>query len=302
MSDARSSEGSPGAHAAEIAQAELAHAELAVSAETARDAAITADRVESKYVLRAAVVRPFVTALRRELSLHRFTGEGANVLPDAQHFSTSIYFDTASHAHYRAAVDDREHNVKVRAREYYDLQPSLAELATDPSQIVRYQPWVWFEVKERDAARSRKLRFRLPKTEVSAFFRKEHPAFTAPDHGERDDALRSIVSYLSALDEPLVPSCIVNYRRIALQNPSSTVRVTIDLEIGFYAPPADLWERTHALVRGTFGAPAQVEKRVLVEVKCQGAAPRWLERALAEVRAVELPYSKFVEAARAVHG
>ena len=29
-------------------------------------------------------------------------------------------------------------NVKVRAKEYYDLHPSLAELATSPSEIVRY--------------------------------------------------------------------------------------------------------------------------------------------------------------------
>ncbi|MDB4987040.1 MAG: hypothetical protein JWN04_2218 [Myxococcaceae bacterium] len=272
----------------------------------ANAAALTANRAESKYVLRAADVRSFLRAVMRELPLHRFTGEGANVLPDAQQFVTSIYFDTPTHAHLRAAHDDREHHVKVRAREYYDLQPSLAELATDPSQIVRYQPWVWCEVKERSEGRSQKLRFRLPKRDVAAFFRKEHPAFSeAFDHGAangpRDD-LSSIVAYLHALTEPLLPSCIVNYRRIALQDATAALRVTLDLEIGFYAPPADLWRRSQALVRGTFGAPIKVEPGALVELKCLGAAPRWLERALDDVAAVAVSYSKFVAAAQAVHG
>ncbi|MDB4976620.1 MAG: hypothetical protein JWN48_4961 [Myxococcaceae bacterium] len=266
--------------------------------------AITADRVERKYVLRARAVHGFVRAVAKELPLHRFTGEGANLLPDAQHFVTSIYFDTPTHAHLRAANDDREHNVKVRAREYYDLQPSLAELATDPSQIVRYQPWVWFEVKERDVDRSRKLRFRLPKKDVAAFFRKEHAAFRAPDQAvtEPSQDLSSIVSYLNTLVEPLVPSCIVNYRRIALQDASSALRVTVDSEIGFYAPPDDLWQRSQALVRGTFGKPARVENGALVELKCVGVLPRWLERAVQDAGANEVAYSKFVEAGKAVHG
>jgi hypothetical protein len=270
--------------------------------------AITADRAETKYALPHAALRRFLRAAAQELPLHRFTGEGANVLPDAQQFVTSIYFDTPSHAHLRAAHGDREHNVKVRAREYYDLQPSLAELATDPSQIVRYQPWVWFEVKERTDGRSSKLRFRLAKSEVAAFFRKQHPAFepqsreASAERAPRAHELSSIVSYLNGLTEPLVPSCIVNYRRIALQDASASLRVTLDTEIGFYAPPSDLWQRTEALVRGTFGPPARVERHALVELKCLGTPPYWLERALLDVGAVSLSYSKFVQAAQAVHG
>ena len=277
-----------------------ARSAVVVQAEAQADAAITADRAETKYLLDRGAVRAFVQLAQSQLAVHRFVGEGANLLPDPQHFVTSIYFDSKDHEHLRAALDDEEHNVKIRAREYYDLMPSLAELATDPSQIVRYQPWVWFEVKQREHGRSKKLRFRLDKREVPAFFRGEHPAFAAA-HSDASE-LSGIVRYLRSLDEPLRPSCIVNYRRLALQDASASLRVTVDLEVGYYPAPSDLWTRSHALVRGTFGAPAETEPRALVEVKGAGATPAWLTRELARLGVSPVSYSKFVHAARAVHG
>lgn len=263
--------------------------------------AITADRDESKHLLARARLGAFVRAVGDRLPLHRFVGEGANVLPDADHFSTTVYFDTPSHAQLRAAHQDKEHNVKIRAREYYDLHCSLAELATDPSQIVRFQPWVWFEVKRRAGGRTQKSRFCLQKREVAAFFRGEHPAFSAPE-SELDPELASIVRYQRTLLEPLVPSCLVNYQRIAFQDASGSLRITVDLDIGFYPAPSDLWSRTHALVRGTFGPPKAVERGVLIEVKQRGGAPAWLERALADARAEHTSYSKFARAGQVVHG
>lgn len=266
--------------------------------EPSADAALTANRSEAKYLLARASLPAVLVALRRELTLHRFTGQGANLLPEAQQFATSVYFDTPSHTHLRAALSHPEQAVKLRAREYYDLQPTLAELATDASQIVREQSDVWFELKERDHGRSRKLRFRLPKREVRAFFRREHPAFEHSAEGE----LCAIVAYLRALAEPLLPSCIVNYQRIALQDRAGQLRVTVDLDVGFYAAPGGLWAEPRTLVRGTFGAPVAVERNVLLEVKSHGPAPAWLESLLAAQRARASSYSKFVAAARAVHG
>lgn len=276
-------------------------------AETRADAAITADRAETKYLLGRGALRAFVQLAASKLHVHRFVGEGANLLPDAHHYVTSIYFDTPSHAHYRAAVADAEHNVKIRAREYYDLMPSLAELATESSEIVRYQPWVWFEVKRRVEGRSQKLRFRLDKHAVPAFFRADPevppPTSERAQHDAESAAARAeIAGYVRTLDEPLVPSCIVNYRRLALQDESANLRVTIDVDVGFYAAPSDLWTRSTALVRGTFGAPIGVEPSALVEVKSAGPAPAWVERELARLGVRAVSYSKFVRAARAVHG
>lgn len=264
--------------------------------------AITADRQELKYLMDRAEARSFVRTVATRLPVHRFTGEGANKLPDPQHFVTTIYFDTPSHAHLCAALADREQNVKIRAREYYDLHPSLAELATCARQIVRYQPWVWFEIKRRAGGRTQKTRFRLPKREVPAFFRGEHAAFDMTRSGCHDAALDDIVAYCRALPEPLVPSCLVSYQRIAFQDAAGSTRLTLDLDVAFYPVPDDLWERSHALVRSTLGVPAAVERRVLIEVKLRDEPPRWLAQALRDTRAAQVSYSKFARAGVAVHG
>ena len=263
--------------------------------------AITADREESKYLLPRAALATFLRAVRQHIAVHHFTGQGANLLPDPDHFVTTVYFDTPSHAQLRAATEDVEHNVKIRAREYYDLHGSLAELATDPSQIVRFQPWVWFELKRRDGARTQKQRFRLAKSEVTAFFQGEHEAFGG-GRGESGSDLSHIVDYCKALSEPLVPSCLVNYQRIAFQDECESLRVTVDLDIGFYAPPTDLWTRTQALVRGTFGPPKAVERSALVEVKRRGEPLPWLRELMQRLGVAPVQYSKFARAGQAVHG
>jgi hypothetical protein len=268
-----------------------------------RGGAMTADRDESKYLLDRSTLDRFLSSVSKHLPLHRFDGEGANMLPDPEHYVTTVYFDTASHAQLRAALGDLEHNVKIRAREYYDLHASLAELATDPNQIIHFRPWVWFEIKRRDGGRTQKHRFRLNKREVPAFFRGEHPAFHAQEGEEtHDPELASIVAYRRTLTEPLVPSCIVNYHRIPFQDASGTLRITVDLDIGFYAPPEDLWTRARAMVRGTFGKAVEVERSALVEVKSRGETPEWLSRAIRDSRMQSTPYSKFTRGGRAVHG
>ena len=124
-----------------------------------------------------------MSALCDELPLHRFTGERANSLPGANHYITTVYFDTPSDRHYREALTGGR-SVKVRAREYYDLHPSLAEVATSSDDIVRYDPWLWFELKRREAGCSEKRRFRLPKPDVPAFFAdKVRPVRSLPDDG-----------------------------------------------------------------------------------------------------------------------
>lgn len=263
--------------------------------------AITADRDESKYLLPRAKLPSFLRELRTRMPLHHFEGEGANKLPDPQHFVTTVYFDTPSHAQLRAANLDVEHNVKIRAREYYDLHVSLAELATDPSQIVRYQPWVWFEIKRRDGGRTQKQRFRLAKREVTSFFEGHHAAFQR-DPAELTSDLADIVAYRRSLGEALVPSCVVNYQRLAFQNASGSLRITVDVDIGFYAAPPDLWMRSQALVRGTFGSACAVERDALVEVKQRGEQAPWLRELLERTHMQPTGYSKFVRAGRAVHG
>jgi hypothetical protein len=212
---------------------------------------------------------------------------------------------------FRTAVNDFEHNVKIRAKEYYDLHPSLAELATDPTQIVRYQRWLWFELKRRDGTHTSKRRFRLRKHEVSTFFsqgRRAPDSLVPPQLGCEplaaglDESLQEIVDYCQALDEPLSASCLVNYRRLSWQSPAADLRVTVDLGLTFYAPPDDLFTREHALVRSTLGQARGGQRQAVLEIKRHAALPDWLEVALERAGVESMPFSKFESASRVVLG
>lgn len=272
------------------------------------DARITADRDEVKYLVAPARVSRLTAAMSTHLPHHRFTGDGANRLPRPRHFVTTIYFDTASRHQYQAARSDGEHNLKMRAKEYYDLHPSLAELATDPRQIVKYQPVLWLELKFKDGSRTGKRRVGIPKRDVPAFFARgaitrEMIELQRPAHGAEGEAvLREIAEYCGCYGEPFAADCLVNYRRLPWQDADGHLRVTLDVGLEFYAPPADLWQRDHALVRETLGAPRGRHGHAVLEIKGRGALPGWLDALLAEVRAERARFSKFEEASQAVHG
>jgi hypothetical protein len=259
---------------------------------------LTSDRDETKYVVDRAGVASLVSELARSIAHHEHAGNTRR-LPDAHHFSTTVYFDTAARALYRAARADGAHNFKVRAREYYDLHPSLAELATDPADVVRYDPVLWFELKERAGTRTAKDRFCLPKVDVPSIFAGGAPSFAGAGVGPE---LRRLSEFLAELGRPLSASSLVNYRRLSFQDEGAALRVTVDIDIAYFAPPPDLWTSARALVRSRLGAPRGKEPRGLVEVKHRGAsAPAWLLRALANSGAHPVTFSKFEAAERAVH-
>jgi hypothetical protein len=272
------------------------------------DHGITADRQEVKYRVDGDRLDELLAALTLRLPRHRFTGEGANGLPDPQHFVSTIYFDTPSRALYRAACVDGDHNVKLRVREYYDLHPSLVELATDPSQIVRYQPWVWLELKTRDLDRATKQRIRLRKRDVPRFLASADGAdhvdgidsVAAPGGG--DDAALAIAETCRQTGEPLSASCLVNYRRFSWQTPDGALRITVDRDLAFFAPPADLWQREQTLLRSTLGPVRGRDAGGLVEIKHRAALPAWVAQTLAAVAARAVSFSKFVASSTAVGG
>jgi hypothetical protein len=269
--------------------------------ELAPDEAMTAARQETKYLVARDRLQSLVGELSRHLVAHHYAGEGANRLPNADHFVTTIYFDTQARALFSRARQDPDHNEKLRAKEYHDLHPSLAELATDLAQIVRYQPWLWFELKRRDHDLTEKRRFRLRKPDVPSFFAAAYAQQRVSAEGA-PHILQHIVDYCSGLGAPLAASSLVNYRRLSFQDAGAKLRVTIDCDLTFHAPPADLWSRTSALVRGTLGPVRRREPKLVLEVKRRAGFPSWLHEALARCDAQPSSYSKFVRAEEAVHG
>lgn len=269
---------------------------------SAQDAAITAERVETKYLVKKSELPALTRAIGEKLQAHRFTGEAANRLPDAQHFVTTIYFDTPKLTYFEAARANQQSNLKIRAKEYYDLHPSLAELATDPEQILRYQPWLWFELKRREGQSTTKRRFRFPKAAAATLFDEQRAPENLPEGGsERADA-EALIAHVHAQAEPIVPSAIVNYRRLSFQNDDSTLRVTIDVGLAFFPVPPDLFRRARPLSKSELGKPAGVEPCAVVEVKHRSPVPAWLEQALQRHAGSAVSFSKFVAASEAVHG
>jgi hypothetical protein len=268
---------------------------------------ITSDRRETKYLVPLDRLEALANALREHLPIYRFTGDGANSLPGAHHHITTIYFDTPSGWHYQAASAGAQ-SIKVRAREYYDVHPSLAEVATSSDDITRYDPWLWFELKRRGAGRSEKCRFRLAKREVPLFFAHtasrrgsaSAPSFERSGKLESQGELEAVEAYLRELDEPLEATCLVNYRRVSWQSPDAALRVTLDLGLSYYAPPADLFTRERPLERRLLGRPASVLDAAVLEVKERGAEPAWLGSAIRQARVAPVEFSKFVAATRSV--
>jgi hypothetical protein len=255
------------------------------------DAEITADRDETKYLIAQEQRSVLVRALDRHLPQHRFRGEGQNLLPSPQHFVSTVYFDTPSCLHFRAAQESADDHVKVRVKEYYDVHPSLAELATNLDEVLHRPPWVWLELKRRRGTRTSKHRVRVERRLVPEWL----AGADGPASGEAD----LVRSYVSALSEPLLPFGVVNYRRSSWQNETGGLRVTLDSELAFYEAPQDLWQKP-ALVRSALGAPRFREYRLLLEIKQREPLPAWLEVALVSVRARPVKYSKFVRALEAL--
>jgi SPX domain protein involved in polyphosphate accumulation len=270
-------------------------------------ASITHDRLELKFKMRAAHAPMFTKSVLEHIAEHRFEGEGANRLPRARHFVTTIYFDTPSLDLYRA-VHNNEDNLKVRAREYYDLHPELLELATSQSQIVRYHPVLWVEIKGKQGGRTYKRRVGIPKADVGAFF----------EHGTVSDAMLSlegasatpkaphVIAELLELrqrfQQALRPSCLVNYRRTAFQDHRGSLRITLDQRLGCFAVPPDLLDHHRPLLRDHLGPPRYEEPAVVLEIKLTGAMPEWLEALMEATHAERFSFSKFVTASEAVYG
>jgi len=260
-------------------------------------ASITSDREETKYLVSHHEKRALVAALNERLPRHRHRGEGENNLPGPEHFVTTVYFDTPSLAHFREATRSGDHHVKLRAKEYYDVHPSLAELATDADEVLHRSPYVWLELKRRAGSRSQKQRVRLERRTVPSWLS------SAPVPLAADGDAPAILAYCQSLTEPLVPSAVVNYRRASWQSADDSLRVTLDTELAFFEAPPGLWNLP-SLSRSSLGRPRQRETELLIEIKRHGCAlPAWLARRARLARARAVPYSKFVRAIESVrHG
>jgi SPX domain protein involved in polyphosphate accumulation len=265
---------------------------------------ITHDRIELKFKVSQAHAGALSRSVSEHMAEHRFQGRGANRLPRARHYVTTVYFDTPSLDLYRA-VRESDDNLKLRAREYYDLHPELLELATSQADIVRHSPVLWVELKGKHEGRTHKRRVGIPKPDVAAFFERGSVSAAMRELQTQNtghDVIAELLELRSRYREPLRPSCLVNYRRTAFQDEQGSLRITLDQRLSCFAPRPDLLERARPLLREQLGASRYDESAVVLEVKVTEALPVWLEDLLSDTRAERWTFSKFVTATEAVYG
>lgn len=264
---------------------------------------ITHDRVELKYKVSQHHAAEFTRGLRAHVTEHRFAGEGANQLPRARHYVTTVYFDTPSRELYRA-VRTSDEALKVRAREYYDVHPELLELATHQAEIVRHSPVLWIEIKGKQAGRVYKRRVGIPKRDVAAFFERGQvsQAMRELQSAHAEEVIAELLELRARQSEPLRPSCLVNYRRTAFEDARGSLRITFDQRLACFAPPQNLFNALQPLVRENLGVPRYEEPSIVLEVKHTEQLPRWLDELMQAAQAERFAYSKFVTASEAVYG
>ena len=104
-------------------------------------------------------------------------------------------------------------------------------------------------------------------------------------YGQESEAvLREIADYCGRYDEPMQADCLVNYRRMPWQDDEGNLRVTLDVGLEFYPPPADLWERRHPLVRESLGPVGRPPGRRRAGAEVPGRAAGLADRAARALR------------------
>lgn len=275
------------------------------------DARMTRSRQELKFLVpstRTVALRRFIDERSPRHHLH----QSANIL----HYSTTIYFDTSDREIFKLN-HAAQSGIKLRAREYYEVRPGLAELATESLQPVRDISTLWLELKWKTGDRTEKHRLAIPKSEVPGLFERGAVndavrQLHQQQYGDLgDEGFAQLEQLCARFASPLRADCIVNYRRRAWQDDDQGSRVTLDTQLACFEPPQGLWAKTTPLTRHVLGRPTYAQQEAVLELKSTGQdAPEWFETIAQtfDLAPATLPdlgdaaYSKFLASSGRVHG
>jgi hypothetical protein len=254
-------------------------------------AALVSARFEAKYRIGRETAATLREQLAARLTPHHYSvPPGVVASASLRHITTTVYFDTARRDLCRAATHVPVH-LKVRARLYRD----------EPRPATAADPLIWIELKERDGVCSRKRRAAVDRHEAQRWL----AALALEDPTVTSSASSSLLADLGqlrlALGAPLLPSCVVRYRRDAFHDACGTLRVTLDEHVEAYAAPRSPFD-PGALEPEVLGAPRHREPDCVLEIKSTRELPAWLAALLAAHGARPTDYSKLVMASLAVHG
>lgn len=221
---------------------------------------------EIKFAVPLAQAHEFLAATRGKL-LPQVYDES---LPIA--FSRTTYLDTPDRKYLLSSEELLSR--RLRIREYAGAPAS--------GTPVRLMNLCYLEYKESRAGQRRKARVRIAAQEAAGILANPVRLLDGSQHLglAEQEAAQMLVHELEA--SSLSTQLTTWYRRQSLRDTTGRVRVTLDTEIAFCHPIAlENWDSAAAALppeRVAGHAPA-----CLLEVKCQGAPPAWLRRAMSSL-------------------
>lgn len=202
-------------------------------------------------------------------------------------YVVTTYFDSPARDYLAAIERTGGHlSLKLRVREY------LAVLDRDEALMPARS--CFLERKERVGDVRLKQRIELAKSELARVMRRDTAL-------EGDEAVvRALEGELAA--RALEPVLVSGYRRRVFGDDAG-LKVTVDEQIGFHAPPERLYEQHAALGPDVLGPPLGQGPACVLEVKQPRgvAAPAWLTELIAALAPIDR-FSKFREGMRIVEG
>lgn len=227
---------------------------------------LVSGRQEIKYLVDIRTLDAFDKKIRQLLSLDPNNAE------DAGYFNYSIYFDSPDYMYYQEKSEGLSVRVKPRLRVYKET--------IDGPPVARF-----FEFKHRDEKYVSKERAALSPRLSHDLLQPQH-ILDDPEVQASPILLR--FAYLTKR-YGLQPTMIVLYHRSAYRCPlHDSLRITYDRriqcseKIGLDVPPEQF-------------SYVEPPNQVLIEIKYNGACPRWLLRIIGSLQMQQLSFSKYVE-------
>jgi hypothetical protein len=237
-------------------------------------------RIEEKFLLDPAAYQRLMQALAPHL------------VPDAYPKSDikNVYYDTPSFELIRHSIAKPVFKEKLRLRSYGEpsaSNPAFIELKRKCKGVV-YKRRVAMPVLEAEAflaAAAEKNRELAASIAAGATGTSGAAAADAAANAALGQTEREIFYMASRYD--VAPRVALNYRREAFAGAhDASLRITFDRDLAYQTAEPTLRATT-------WGAPAFVEPRIIMEIKCTQALPLWLARLLSTQAVFPRSFSKY---------
>lgn len=199
----------------------------------------------------------------------------------------SLYYDTPKHLLIRRSLEHPVYKEKLRLRSYGVAKPSDT---------------VFVELKKKFCSVVYKRRIAMTHAKALSYLAGDGQIADSQIADSQiaesqitDSQIASEINYALKIYENLAPAVLLSYEREAFYARNNhEFRVTFDRNI--------LWrDYDLSLDKGIYGIPILEDQKVLMEVKTDGAIPRWMVDFLTANKLYKTSFSKYGTAYRAIY-